>query len=308
MGEETVSEPTIEERVADVVLGVKPEESEEPVKEPEPVIEGEPDLEAEPEPETELQFVELELNGKTYEVPVELKEGYMLQADYTQKTQSLADQRREVALKEQQVAIVEAEQTFVKAVESEVDEIRKLNYQLDQWEQYLSANAREMDSQTLTLAQLEIRNGEKQRDEKTEALKHRYTEHQHAQQQTTQELLQKGTDVLKKAIPDWGPDKQKEMHDYAVSIGIPKEQVDSIVDPLHVQILYENAQYRKIQSGIKGAVKQVETAQTIQPKSRNPMPEDVKRKLNLRKKIKDPKLSSRAKARLIQETMGERFG
>jgi hypothetical protein len=38
------------------------------------------------------------------------------------------------------------------------------------------------------------------------------------------------------------------------------------------------------------------------------MPEDVKQKLNLRKKLKNPKTSDRDKARAIQEVMGERFG
>lgn len=76
--------------------------------------EAEPDdpdaVEAEPE-----EFVELELDGKTQKVAVpELVKGYMLQADYTRKTQALAKEREDwtrergqsLAAEQEAVAIV----------------------------------------------------------------------------------------------------------------------------------------------------------------------------------------------------------
>ena len=41
------------------------------------------------------EVVEVEFNGKTYNVPADLKDNIMMQADYTRKTQELAEQRRQ---------------------------------------------------------------------------------------------------------------------------------------------------------------------------------------------------------------------
>jgi hypothetical protein len=40
------------------------------------------------------EFVEVEINGKKYAVPPDLKDGYMMQADYTRKTQEVSELRK----------------------------------------------------------------------------------------------------------------------------------------------------------------------------------------------------------------------
>jgi hypothetical protein len=318
MAEET--EKSVEDRLMSAIAPEldEPEETEERVVEP--VVEGddEPEVEeteeseeTEETAEVEPEFVELELGGKTYEVPVELKDGFLKNEDYTQKTQTLAEERREVELQKQQITTQQAQYRFVQEIQDDLNEINQIDYQLKAWEDYLGANAKDMDAHAITLAQLEIRNGEKQRDEKTAALKGRQAEFQQAQEQAVQELLTKGTEILKGKIPGWGEEKQAEMRDYALSLGFTKDEVASIVDPRHVQVLYENAQYRKLQPGVKGAVKKVETAQAITPKSRQTqMPKEVGRKLNLQKKLKNPKLSSQDKAQAILESgvLHDKFG
>src|SRR5438105_8523 len=44
----------------------------------------------------EPDVAEIEINGKKYTVPAELKDGYLMQADYTRKTQEVADIRKTV--------------------------------------------------------------------------------------------------------------------------------------------------------------------------------------------------------------------
>ncbi len=61
---------------------------------------AEPEAPAEPEaasPDT----VEVEINGKVYQIPAEIKDGYLAQADYTRNVQQLAKQRETVAEREQ---------------------------------------------------------------------------------------------------------------------------------------------------------------------------------------------------------------
>ena len=49
--------------------------------------------------ETSTDFVSVEYDGTEYDVPPVLKDAFMRQSDYTQKTQSLAEKRKEVEFK-----------------------------------------------------------------------------------------------------------------------------------------------------------------------------------------------------------------
>jgi hypothetical protein len=85
-------------------------EQEEPVKVEdeslaEPEAEQAPEEGAEPQPGEEAEELEtVDYDGKQYQVPKALKAGIMMQADYTRKTQEVAEQRRELESRSQQIA------------------------------------------------------------------------------------------------------------------------------------------------------------------------------------------------------------
>lgn len=69
----------------------------ETTEEPQQAAEQTETTEETQEPEgqpAESGVAEVELNGKTYQVPAEIKDGYLRQADYTKKTQALAEDRK----------------------------------------------------------------------------------------------------------------------------------------------------------------------------------------------------------------------
>jgi len=132
-------------------------------------------------------------------------------------------------------------------------------------------------------------------------------EHQQAQQQSHEELLKKGTEVLTQKIPNWGKESQEKLKDYAVSLGFSEAQVNSLVDPIQVETLWKASQYDALQEGKTAAVKKVQTAPTIKPKSRNPMPKEVGDKLNLRKKMKSNQ-TNKAKANALGDHLANKFG
>lgn len=61
------------------------------------------DAGSEGEPE-EIEYAEIEMNGKKYQIPSELKDGYLMQADYTRKTQEVAEQRKQIEAQRAEVA------------------------------------------------------------------------------------------------------------------------------------------------------------------------------------------------------------
>ena len=72
------------------------EEQDSPETEPELDDDGNPIEGPDGQADAELEpgLAEVEIDGKTYKLPPELKDGFLRQADYTRKTQELAEQRR----------------------------------------------------------------------------------------------------------------------------------------------------------------------------------------------------------------------
>jgi hypothetical protein len=147
-----------------------------------------------------------------------------------------------------------------------------------------------------------------ERDTLMTALQRKGNEFQQANEQTRKELMDKSTEVLRQKVPGWNDESEGQLKAYALTLGIPEQSYDSVVDPVEKMILHKAMQFDALQTGKAAAVKKVVSTPSIKAKSRNPMPGDVKAKLNLRKSLKNPKLSSKAKARKIQDAMGERFG
>lgn len=82
----------------------------------------------------EPEFVTLERNGKQYQVPKELEGEFLMQGDYTKKTQTVAEKAKELEAREQQLsqqaeaseAELEARATL-KSVKAQLEEYEKLS-------------------------------------------------------------------------------------------------------------------------------------------------------------------------------------
>ena len=294
--EEAVEEQIIAEDDQEVVEAEAAEEPEE-----EPVEE----LAAE---DSEEAFVDVEYDGVTYAVPENLKDALLRQSDYTQKTQTLADMRREVELGQDQVRLAQEEQGFVQEIQPELNNVGYLQAMIQQMDNDLQTNMSQMTTEEMFKKKIEA-DGLK---EQLSALKHglevKYKEFEEAQKQSYQELLEQGAQILKQSIPNWSEAKQKEVRDYAMSQGFSTQEVSSIVDPRHVKILWAASQFESLQDKAKPAAETIKAAPTIRTKSRNPMPKETQERLNLRKKLKSDKLSPAEKRKAVAEDFGARWG
>ena len=308
-------ERTVEERVEEMFTAdMEPDEPvEQTVEEPveEPVDEESTDEPVDDESEVEASedgLVEIEWDGQLIEAPQSIADALMRQDDYTQKTQAVAAQRKEI---EVQVGALEQRTQqfqFAESIQGDVLKAQQLEAQAEQIHQYMRDNIDSLSSTEIEKIRFGIEDARRQRDEIVQSVQSRTAEFQQAQEQSRQELLNKGTEVLRQKIPGWGEQQQKQVRDYALSSGYTEAEINGVVDPRQVETLWKAAQYDALKKGAAPAVKKVQSAPQIKQKTRNPMPEDVKQKLNLRKKLKNPKANSRDKARLIQENMADRWG
>jgi hypothetical protein len=301
---------SLEDRLAEKL---RPDLKDEPEPEPvqaEEVDDDPPEVieELEPTVEGAEAPAEIEFEGTTYEVPVELKDAFLKNKDYTQKTQTLAEQRKQVELQQKQIEATQKEQKFIGEIQPELNNIGYLDAQIKQMNEDLSTNLSTLTSEEMFKKKIEVDGLKEQRQALADGLQVKYNEFEEAQQQTRDELLEQGAQILKQKIPDWNEDKQKTISDYAISKGMPPAVVQSLVDPVHVEILWEASQFRALQDGVAGAKTKVKAAPVIQPKARTPKQTDNDKKLATRNKLRSGKLSDREKAILIQDELGERFG
>lgn len=239
-------------------------------------------LDEEYEPEEEEQVAEtftVKVNGEEVEVELdELRAGYSRQADYTKKSQALAEERKAfqqdrdaVILERQQYAQLlgalqqqlnvpdEAQPDFDALYEQDPIEATRLERQ---WTQ--RQKARQDKLQAIQLEQQRVDQANQQH-----------------QMQSMQALLQEEVQRLPEVIPEWKDEKlaateREELREYLLSAGVAEEELQSLVRANHIKVLrkamlYDRGQKRVKRAAKKGrsrSVKPGSSASQVKPSSR----------------------------------------
>lgn len=272
-------------------------------EQPGPVAEEQPQepVEAEAESQAQPEFADVEYEGKTYQVPPELKDALLRQSDYTKKTTEAAERARQIELKEQQLKAAESERKFNDSVRDDVAKVQEIDFQIKQWK---AVDVTGLSPTELWQLSQNIEKLKEARAEVTGTINQKWNGWQQEQQQLAREALQKANEIVAKSVQGWGPEAQKAVRDYALSEGYTTPEIDSMTDPRLVKTLWKAQQFDKLQSQkIEGKVR---LTPTIKPGSSNPMPQAVKDKLSLQKTLKSAKTSS-DKAKAIERALMDRF-
>lgn len=244
----------------------KPEVSEqEPDEEPETTDEeGEKAEDSEPEqPKAEIADdtpVKVKVNGEETEVPLsELRKGYMMSADYTRKTQEVAEARKQFISQAQQ---------YESAVKQQTDE---LGFLAQTFMQRLVDSDSATDWNALRRenpAEFAARQQDMQRNK--ELLNRAYSAYQQSQQRQTQiqqqamqQRVAEQSERLATLIPEWLDDgiaaKEKtEVAKYLVSLGVPEDEIGQMSDATTVAVSRKAMLWDRLQAEkAKAAEKQV---------------------------------------------------
>jgi hypothetical protein len=207
-----------------------------------PDEESEEQVEAEEE-ESEPDLVEVEVDGQSFKVPDVLKDKIMLQADYTRKTQEVAEQRKQV--EQAQVQLQQAAQ-FQQQSLAEYAELLTIDKQLQDYSQ-VNWNAL-IDSDPVEFMRLsQARNDLKEaRGNLTAQLNQKYEQQQYQQLEAQKKLLDDGFQTLTKEIPNWNTELARTLNHFAVEkFGFTKAEMDAVVDPRVVKVLHAAFQLQK---------------------------------------------------------------
>lgn len=212
-----------------------PSEPETPEAEPQQEETAEPEAEA-VEPETvEPEYADIELNGKTYSVPAEIKDGFMRTADYTQKTQIAAAVKREAeALKAEAETLFTVGEEFIegRAQLSNADAMLKQYSQVD-WDAYFNEDPIGAPNDWRKFQSLQ-----QERAQIAQNLSNAWNQRSEQQRIETDKRLQETTEFAAKNIPGWTPEVAHKLNDFATEQGFSQDYLRSNLNPQLYKMLH----------------------------------------------------------------------
>jgi hypothetical protein len=203
---------------------------------------------------------ELDIDGNPLRVPKslaeKLKARMMMQADYTQKTQTLAEQRREYEAQRQAFAAEEMTRQELFREEAQLHGIRERlsAFQNVNWQQIAQQNPQQAVAMQAEYTQL--------RDFEAKLSGHvegRKSELAAAREQETAIALEKAREALSTPDPRlawdgrFDAERSKALTDFGLSAGFTNEELSNTSHPQMIKILHMAYQYHKYLEGQRKA-------------------------------------------------------
>lgn len=173
---------------------------------------------------------EIEVDGKKFVMPKsaaeKLKSERLMHADYTQKTQAVAAERKAVAAERQQVQEhqKEAQQYIddlasIRAIDQRLAEFNALN-----WDELI-----DMAPQEAMKLQKQQENLMHKRNEVAVSITQKQEQARLKEQQSVATQIQEADAYFKREIPGWTNERSNRVQQYAIEQGIPNEELFKVV-------------------------------------------------------------------------------
>jgi len=255
-------------------LSAEPELEGEEIEEPEDeeTEDDEPDAEADEEEDSDeeqtAEVVKLKVNGEEVEKPLDEVVALAQQGlDYTQKTQQVAEQRKELeALQEQLNGATKQFQEQQQLNSMLIEDVAKITALDQQLAQYQDVDWQKLSDSDFVEAQKLFFQYNQLQQERSGAVSQFESKRQEAltkQQQLVAEQVRKGKEQLAKEIPNWSQQTTQEVISTGKEYGFTDAELNSIIDPRHVKVLHDAMQWRKLKSKDSVTKKKVASAKPV---------------------------------------------
>jgi hypothetical protein len=170
----------------------------------------------------------------------DLKRLYGQEASLTRKSQEVAAKRKE------------AEESFVKANASYQKLIERAEARFKPYSEIdMLVASRQMSAEDFASLRREAKEAEEDVKFLKEEAQSFYSEAQQQYQAQQQEAAKECVKVLEEQLPDWGNELYNDIRTYAVSVGLPQEQVDQYVDPTVIMLINKARLYDQSQKTVE---------------------------------------------------------
>jgi hypothetical protein len=214
----------------------------------------EPVIEAPPEPELD----EIEYDGEKFKVPRKLKDGFLMQSDYTRKTQEVAEQRK--AVEAEKAAVAER----AKASEEHTRDMGRMLVLSDQLAEFDKIDWQKLGQDDPFKADELFRQRtllKEQRDGLARQIQTNEWKRTQETQQSFAKRYEETNQTLAKDIKGWNQELANKLRDFAVANGASDDDIKMLaVNAPLVKLLHKAFQGDQLIS------KQQTAAQSAEPK------------------------------------------
>ena len=276
------TEPTVDEEVVEETEEAEEVEEEAPEEE-EGQAEEETEEEVDEEEETEIVAEEdlkytIKVDGEELEVGIEeLKNGYQRQADYTRKSQALAEQRKETEqIQSERMQLEQERQMYANGLQMLQEQ---QNAKLQEFNSVDWDTLKNEDPYAYMIKKEEFR--EAQEKVQNVAQQQQYIQQEQMQQQQAAKANFIRTEYarLVEALPEW-EDKdstiKKDIREYASTVGFLPEEIDQLADHRSVLVIKKAMEYDKLTKKVAPKKKAVKKVPKVQKSGRGNSKEDSK--------------------------------
>ena len=289
--ESDVKPPELQDEEEQTPLEAEAEATEE-VESEEATDEPDEDVEEEEQSQDEVPAIlKLKVNGEDVEKPLDEVVALAQQGlDYTQKTQQVAEQRKELEAYAQQIQM--QEQAFQEQMQLNnvlIEDVAKITSLDQQLNQYANVNWSQLSDNDFVEAQKLFFTYNQLQQERSQLVSQFEAKKQQVVQKQTQlmsEKIAKGKEILAKEIPNWSPETNQALLSTGKDYGFSDAELNSIVDPRHVKVLHDAMQWRKLQKNSTVKNKISNAKPVVKPGAKDSKNEANSNHRNLREQLR----------------------
>jgi hypothetical protein len=290
--ESDVKPPELQDEEKQTPLEAEAEETTDEVESEEATEESDDEAEEEEQSQDEVPAIlKLKVNGEDVEKPLDEVVALAQQGlDYTQKTQQVAEQRKELEAYAQQIQM--QEQAFQEQMQLNnvlIEDVAKITSLDQQLNQYANVNWQQLSDNDFVEAQKLFFTYNQLQQERSQLVSQFEAKKQQVVQKQTQlmsEKIAKGKEILAKEIPNWSPETNQALLSTGKDYGFSDAELNSIVDPRHVKVLHDAMQWRKLQQNSTVKKKVSSAKPVVKPGSKDTKAEASSNHRNLREQLR----------------------
>ena len=285
--EQTASEETkaaVDEEAVEETKEAENTEEETPEGQVEEEVEEEVSAESEESEEEEYDVVAeedlkytIKVDGKEFEVGIdELKSGYQRQADYTRKSQALAEQRKETEqIQSERMQLEQERQMYANGLQmlQEQQTAKLQDFDTVDWE-----TLKQEDPYAYMIKKDEYRDAQERVNNAAQQRVLIQQEQQVAASQVRGQFVLQEHARLVAALPEWN-DKdstiKKDIQEYATSVGFRPEEINQLADHRSVLVIKKAMEFDKLTKKVAPKKKAVKKVPKVQKAGRGTSKEDT---------------------------------
>ena len=242
-------EPEVAETEEQETAPPSPEDVEEVEEEPEELVAEAEDTDDEEEELETVDYFQVKVDGEELEVTLdELKSGYQRQSDYTRKTQTLAEQRKEYSSKAEELAKLQEDFMHQATLANELLNRDLKKFELVDWEKL-----KVEDPNGYVMKQLEVQDVKNQQEQLLQQVQQAQISQQQMQQEELAKYLETQKEEAVKVFPEWkdtekAQEGMRAILDYGTKSGFSEQELNSIIHVRDLQIIDKARRWDEMQA------------------------------------------------------------